>query len=360
MKKDFTKEFPILNKYTYLNTAASGLLSRSLRDWRGQLDESFMQEGSIFRETHKKHIESIRSTVARFLGVQKHETALVPNFSFGFNTLLEGLPKTQKVLLLENDYPSVNWPVAQRGFEVCYAKINEHLEQNVLDAIKAHRPTVFVFSIVQYINGIKMDLDFFKKIKDQNPEIVLIADATQYLGTENFNLGDSAIDIIGASTYKWVSAGYGNGLFIIKEEVQGKIFPNTIGFNSAEVFDSNPEDTLFIKHFEPGHHDTLNYGSLQKAIEMLEGIGLEYIAEKNKTLSQLAKHKFSEMGLLEDTVVKRQSHSTIFNLKANQDIFQKLREHGIICSLRGTGIRVSFHFYNTEEDLEKLISVLNS
>jgi selenocysteine lyase/cysteine desulfurase len=68
--------------------------------------------------------------------------------------------------------------------------------------------------------------------------------------------------------------------------------------------------------------------------------------------------KFAELDLFDAAILNRKHHSNIFNIKGNSEMFQKLKKNNIICSLRGDGIRVGFHFYNTEADLDKLISVL--
>ena len=354
--QEFSSRFPVLSNYTYLNTASCGLLSESLVAWRREEDNSLMHGGSIYRDTHKPHIENIRKTVANFFKAGEREVALIPNFSFGLNTLLEGIPKGQKVLLLERDYPSINWSVERRDFEVCYAKIDENLEQNIERAVAEHRPDIFAFSIVQYLNGIKIDFEFLRKLKAYNPNLMLIADGTQYFGTEPFSFSESPIDIVGCSAYKWLLAGYGNGFLMVKEAAQHGISPKTIGFNSADATFGKKENIPFMRYFEPGHQDTLTYGSLEKSIQYLNGLDFTVISEKIKGLSALAKEKFEEKGLLDNSTLNRENHSNIFNLQADEQIFQKLKENNIICTLRGSGIRVGFHFYNSEEDLDKLIS----
>ena len=356
---ELRKEYPVLDHYTYLNTASCGLISKSLVNWRQQHDLNLLNGGSVFRDLHKPHIESIRASVARFFRTSENEVALIPNFSFGFNTLLDGLAPNLKVLLLKTDYPSINWAVENRDFEVCYAEIDANLEENIEAAILEHQPDVFAFSLVQYISGIKINLEFIKRLKAYHQNLFLVADGTQFLGTSNFDFSESGLDALGASTYKWMLAGYGNGILMIKEEAQKKLFPKTIGFNSADAIFSGRDEIIFIKRFEPGHQDTLNYGSLQKSIEMLEKIGMDVIEEKVRFISSEAKKRFMELDLLDDAVVRREEHSTIFNIKSESGLFQKLKDNNIICSKRGKGIRVSFHYYNTVEDLDKLLSVIN-
>ncbi len=357
--EDFRKEFPVTENYTYLNTASSGLLSRSLVEWRHQHDLDLLEGGSLFRDLHKKHIREIRSTLARFFSTSEDTVALVPNFSFGMNSILGGITNKKKVLLLQGDYPSINWAVEFRDFELCYAEIDNKLEANIESVMAEHRPDIFAFSMVQYINGIRMDEDFLARLKAYHPDLLLIADGTQYLGTTRFNFAESPIDVMGASAYKWLNAGYGNGLFMIQPEAQQRIFPKTIGYNSADVAFGNKDEISFTGYLEPGHQDTLNYGSLAVAVRFMEKIGMETIEDYLSELSNEARTEFEKRGLLEESVVVREQHSTIFNIKGDRDVFEKLKANNIVCSQRGRGIRVSFHFYNDREDLEHLLRVLD-
>lgn len=356
--EDILKNFPALASCTYLNTAANGIVPKPVIDWRRQHDMDLMNEADSFRDNFQSVLSGVRNTVAEFFDTSANETALVPNFSFGMNTVLEGLPEGKKILLLKNDYPSVNWPAETRDFEVCYAEINTDLERNIEEAVEKHKPDVFIFSLVQWLNGIKIDLEFLKQLKGQYPNLLIIADGTQYLGTEKFSFAESGIDVLGASAYKWLCAGYGNGFMLVKEAAQERIFPKTIGFNSAERFESLATDTAFMKHFEPGHQDTLNYGSLEQAILFQKNQGVEMLYERIHSLSAKAKERFAEMGLLRDDTLHRKQHSSIFNLKGDMDLFQRLKDKKIVCSPRGGGIRVSFHYYNSEDDLEGLVEVL--
>ena len=356
--EDLRNLFPVTKTHTYLNTASSGLLSTELAQWRSTHDQDFVQNGSIFRDTHNVFLDGVRGQVSSFFGATRQEIALVPNFSFGLNTLLEGIPEGKKVLLLDRDYPSINWAFEHRDFEVCYAEVDENLEQNIEAAVARHRPDIFAFSIVQYLNGIKIDFNFLNQLKAYHPELLIIADGTQYLGTESFNFAASAIDVLGASSYKWLLSGYGNGVFLVKEAAQQNIHLRTIGFNSADATFGNKEHIPFMKRFEPGHQDTLNYGSLGQSLQFLDALGIERISEHLKTLCGKAKNAFSAKGILDAACIKRDTFSTIFSVTGDEALFQKLRNENIICSQRGRGLRLSFHIYNTEEDLERVLSVL--
>jgi len=356
--EEIRKHFPALLGCTYLNTAANGLVPKPVIDWRREHDMDLLLKAGSFRDPHKFHFERIRKVVAETFGSSIDELALIPNFSLGINMVLAGLPEGQRILLLKDDYPSVNWPVETRDYDICYAHIQENLEQNIHEAVVKHKPDIFIFSIVQWLNGVKIDFDFLKELKSYNPNLLLIADGTQYLGTEKFSFKDSPLDVLCASCYKWLTAGYGNGILMIKESARNRIFPKAIGFNSAQSFEDSATETLYMKHYEPGHLDTLNFGSLEKSILFTQSLGENLLHEKVSSLALIAKERFSEMGLLDIKIINRKIHSSIFNLKGDHTIFKKLKENGILTSERGGGIRVSFHYYNTMDDLEKLIEVL--
>ena len=87
---------------------------------------------------------------------------------------------------------------------------------------------------------------------------------------------------------------------------------------------------------------------------------LEIISEQIKKLALKAKGELENLGLLEESVVKRKVHSSIFNIQGNKDLFAKFMEHDVVCAQRGNGIRLSFHFYNTENEIDKIIGILKS
>ena len=355
------KHFPVLRQYVYANTAAAGLLNEKLLEWRQEHDLDYLIGGSTMKtEAMKNDIPEVRESVARFFGGKSEHTALVPNFSIGLNMLLEGLDKNQKILLVESDYPSVNWPFEYRGYPVSYAKLNANLEQNILEIVRSDDISVLALSLVQWVNGIKIDMDFLKSLKNEYPDLLIIADGTQFCGTTDFNFEDSAIDVLGTSAYKWLLSGYGNGFMMFKDVIKEKISIKTIGFNAANINLNGRDQVRFAKHFEPGHLDTLNFGSLKFSLEYLEKLGKTNIQKHLEKLSQKAKTEFAKLGLLSNEVVKRKTHSTIFNIKGDDAVFQKLTESNIIGSQRGDGIRLSFHFYNTENDIEQIINALET
>lgn len=358
--KQVQKDFPVTQTYTYVNTAASCLLSESMLDWRQEHDLDFLIGGSIFREKLVPFFNGVRKSVADFFTGKPENVALMPNFSWGLNALLEGLNSQEKVLVLDMEYPSITWPVESRGFQTFSIPITADLEQQVKEAVVKEGITVFVFSIVQFINGVKIDLSFLRKLKEEHPELLLIADGTQYFGTEPFNFSTSGIDVIGASAYKWMLGGYGCGFLMFQDECLQRFEVKTIGMASGNG-DMNATSLSLMRKLEPGHLDTLNFGSMKFGLEYLGALEQGAIKEYLTPLCTKAFNGFKEMGLLEEAVANRPDHiSTIFGLKLPERYLEILKQKDIIASYRAGLLRVSFHVYNTEKDVNKVLLALRN
>lgn len=354
------KEFPVLRKSTYLNTAVYGPLYDSLIEWRQEHDLDFLLHGSELWEHTLKTLADTRATIGSFFNCKEENVALVYNFSIGLNLLLEGLDTNKKVLLLENDYPSLNWPFESRNFKTKVLKITANVEAAIEDAVKSENIDVFAFSIVQWLDGYFIDLEFIKRLKKANPDVLIIADGTQFCGASAFDFKTSGIDVLGTSGYKWLLSGYGNGFMLLGDNAAEEFLVPTTGFNAANGNYKNKDTLKLAKKLEPGHLSSLNFGSLKFSLDYLNGIGMDKITDYNEVLSKKVKKALAELGVLDKHILERKRHSTIFNIKADEKMFNKLIDNDILCSKRGKGIRISFNFYNNEDDLASLVRILKT
>lgn len=351
------KGFPVLQQYSYFNTAACGLLPEKVWEFRQDHDMDFFLKASVLKDKMGEMLTGVRESIGALYHCAPNRVALIPNFSYGFNSILGGIDSGSKILLLKDDYPSINWPVESRDFQVSYANLDKDLENNILEAIKEEKPDVFAFSIVQYINGVQLSSDFIKDLKEQFPDLLLIGDGTQYFGTEAFDFENSGLDIAISSCYKWMNAGYGNGFMLFSDRVEGRLNPKHLGFGSLQGKYKEHEGN-FLGKFEPGHYDTLNFGSLKTAIEIIQKIGWDPIEDQISKLKHIARERFTSAGLLEEWVAERENYSSLFNIKGDEQLFNKLKSEDIITAMRGNGIRISLHYFNSEKELNKLFAVL--
>ena len=356
----FRKEFPVLRKGIYANTAVYGLLYESLLDWRQEHDLDFLLYGSDMRSKTLNVLSSTRNAVGAFFNCKRDNVALVTNFSTGLNILLEGMDKKMKVLLLKDDYPSLNWAFEHRGFAIAYCTMTTDVEERIVAKIGEEHIDVFALSLVQWLDGFFISPQFLKKLKELYPDLMIIADGTQFCGSMEFDFQGSGIDVLGTSAYKWLLAGYGNGFMLFSDSVKNETSIKTIGFNSANGEMDKKDKVRFAKRFEPGHLSSLNFGSLNYSLEYFNKIGMKNIALHNRRLAEKAKEAFTALGLLDQKITERQLHSTIFNIKASEETYQHLLSKDVFCAQRGEGVRLSFHFYNTEEEINTIVKILKT
>jgi selenocysteine lyase/cysteine desulfurase len=280
------KEFPIISSYTYLNTPFTGVVSSSVSSQIKELEEDYRLRGSLFtNEFEESIVEETKHLISEFYKAKEDAIGLLNNFSTGLNLILNGLPEQSKVILLAQDYPSVNLPVKSRNFEVHEVDINLDLYKNLELKFRDVNPDYFLFSITQFISGLQLDLNALTKLKKEFPQVSFIADATQFCGTEPFDFENSPFDVFGTSGYKWLNAGLGNAFFLLKPEFIDRHHFTSIGSNSlAAKPDGKPRPIGFL---EPGHHDLIAVARLKYALEFhYKTLGIDFIETKIKALSK--------------------------------------------------------------------------
>src|SRR5690606_524616 len=169
--------------------------------------------------------------------------------------------------------------------------------------------------------------------------------------------GHSGMDILISSAYKWMLAGFGNGFAFFNENAFPYLYADGKYIKPSEPF-LQGKSRLSL-YFEPGHLDTLAFGSLRQSLMFFHEIGVDVIEDRIRTIADMAKEAFAERGLLQKEVINRKEHSSIFNLTGDDALFHKLLAEKIICVQWGKGIRVGFHFFNTQDDLNKILAVID-
>ncbi|MBE8719745.1 aminotransferase V [Sphingobacterium sp. Ka21] len=358
MQMDYNEHFDVPENIIYLNTPGNGLMPKSHHIWRQHRDAAFFAPSGMLREQQGEFITEVKKDIAELFHCSTDRTFCVPNFSFGFNTLIEGFSADTSFALISEDYPSLNYPIISRGFPHFYIEANENLEENIFNAVTENKPNVLLLSIVQYITGLKVNLDFIKKLKVAFPDLIIIGDATQFLGTEPFDFDNSGFDAVGTSGYKWMMAGFGNGFLMISKDLASKIYEDAQSR-------PRPQEGMWAKksildtYFEPGHQDTLSHGTLQQSIRFLKGIGLENIQQHIHRLSMLAYDELTSRDLILPFIKTKEIKSSLINIQIPQDFYPALLADGLKCFPRGTGIRIGIHLYNNEIDIEKLIQLID-
>lgn len=354
--KDLRAAAPVLEKYTYLNTASSGVLTRLQAEWRREQDEQFMSGASVYREHVFEQLGEVVTSLTRAFGGHPQRTALVPNYSLGMNMIAEALPPSCKVLTDSYEYPSVVLPLTSRGHTVEHTPLNGSKLESIIDYLEKHDVDVLAVSIVQWMDGRYFPISYFRAIRARFPDLLILTDGTQYMGTAPFDFDGSDIDILISSAYKWLMGGYGCGFMMLSEMALERLHIPTMG-NATQMQRLLTQGSFDAQQFEPGHLDYLNFGTMQMGVDMLNSVGFAVVRKQIQALALHLKTYLVNMGFISHHILAGSYHTGIVHMPGSQSLVDQLAEHGILVSMR-EGIRVSFHGYNTESDINRLLQVL--
>ena len=343
MNNNIRSLFPVLKSCTYLNTAYVGLLSTELFDFRKKLENDYLVKGDVFKIDSHERISDFRDTISKFINSSKENTFFTSNFSTGYRYILDLLPKKSKILALENDYNSLLEGLKEREFTIDHIPITSDFELQIENKLYKNHYDVLVISVVQFLSGIKVDFNLLRKIKSAFPNLIIIGDSTQFIGSDLFDFNNSPFDVIIGSGYKWMLAGFGNAYLAVSERF----------FN----YTKSSSKILYDKVYT-GHINFLGSASLDFAIKFLQKNNFESLIQQKNDLGAFLGDELKRMKLLDPEVERRKDHSSIYTIVGDRTLHDELQRRGVRCSLRGKGVRVSVHFYNEEYEVDNLIKIL--
>jgi selenocysteine lyase/cysteine desulfurase len=222
-----------------------------------------------------------------------------------------------------------------------------------------------VISHVEYANGFRHNLKVLSEIAHEHGAY-LIVDAIQSVGTMPVDAKRDDVDFLTLSCYKWLLSPPGVGYLYVKDELIEKFEPPFVGWASVnqEIFETADMWDIYemplaktASRFEAGTPSYPSLTAADTAMKMLLDFGVENI---HKRIVQLTDHLIENVKRLRlkvQTPLEKHHRSGIVNFKIREPVkvVEKLKKKGIIVSARDNGIRVSPHFYNTEEEIDKLV-----
>ena len=229
-----------------------------------------------------------------------------------------------------------------------------------------------VISHVQYSTGFKQDLEELGKLTKQKG-LYFVVNPTQSLGALYFNVKDFGIDFMASNGHKWILSSFGIGAIYIKRKYLRDVekfrppFFSQFGQKRRENFDKNMKMNMSntATRFELGTPHFQNIIALNAAIRYISKIGIRHIEKRILNLTDYLINNLQNMNLqILSPIEEKKYRSGIILFKPRKkksaDIVMELeKKNRIIVSARGKGIRVSTHFYNNEEDVDRLIAGLN-
>jgi selenocysteine lyase/cysteine desulfurase len=329
----------------YLNTASYGLpptpawdeLQAVLADWRG---------GRTSWEGWGDSTEAARASFARLVGVPAEWIAIGANTSSMVGLVAAALPDGARVVSTEPEFTSLLWPflAQERGIEV------ECVPVALLADSVDDRTDVVAVSLVQSSTGEIADLDAVTAAAAQH-DARLVVDATQACGW--LPVDASGIDVLACSAYKWLCSPRGTAFMSVRPELHDRLTPIAAGWyagedphasyygaplrlaNDARRFDVSPAWFPWI--------------ATAPTLELLLDIGIEAIHEHNL---RLANRFRAGLNL-------PPGDSAIVSAEL-PEAEERLRGTRVMAAARAGLLRTSWHVYNTDEDVDELLALLNS
>lgn len=352
-----------MQQYTYLNTAGCGLLSQSSQQVLQEGIQQYANHGSLAREVWFEELSFLRQRAAELIGASETEVALITNFTNGVYQVAHLLREhAEKVLLIDDDYPSLTLPWHLLGYEVHSTPVHSNgsiSPETIEDSIRQHQIKILAVSHVQYSSGFQLSLAELGEICRRN-DTLLVVDATQSLGMIPISLRDTPVDVLIASGYKWLNSGLGNGLLYLREDLYAQLRPNLLGFGavgSNYTPESLQELPFTPQTLEAGHYNFFSLLVLRQAIEDSLQIGIANINHRVMQLrQQLTEGLPGNISLVSDYPSTQASGIVV--VKAPADAEQQLRAQNIITATRPKGLRISPHFFNDEGDIQQVCQAL--
>lgn len=368
-------DFAVNEKWVYLNHASIGPLPRCTVEMATVTARWQAEDGGLSDERVVPLVEDTRKEVAHLLNCTLDEIAFLKNTPEGLATVAAGLDwragdncVTTGLEFPSNVYPWLN--LADKGVEVRFARpVAGRLPlTSFLDVID-NRTRVVAVSHAQFSNGFRVDLAALSQVCRAR-DVYLVVDAMQSLGALPVDVRELGIDFLSAAAHKWLLGPRGVGIFFCRRSLLDRLRLTDIGQGSVVPHKRSFRSYRFMlkssaRRFETG---MLNYPGiigLGSSLKYLREVGFEVITARIKTLTDRLASGLVSAGcrLMVDRRVGEWSGVVSFvppDPERLGTLMRRLTERSIVVSLREGMIRVSPHFYNTEDEIDLLLDCVHT
>lgn len=365
-------DFPVTSELIYLDTAYDGPYPLPVLEAAKDFIEKRSRGTAGRVRDWLEVMDGVRRTIAKLVGAGPDEIAITTNTTEGTNIVATslGLEPGDNVVWDDLSYPSnaVVWLNQERtrGIENRVVK-NKGGVVTVADFARLvdDRTKVISISSVSHRNGYVYDVEGLADLAHTYGSYLHV-DAIQAVGAIQVDVKGTGIDFLTCGTYKWLLGPMGLAFFYVREEllpevepvfggeVQVKTWADNSGLYPGELYES-------AKKFERA---TLHYQGvyeLRAALDYINGIGMDRIEEQVLRLSSKLWKGLGDLGL--GLVTPPETRSGVVTCVVNdaEKTSRLLKDNRIVASLKpGKELRISPHFFNTEEEIDQLLCVLKS
>lgn len=362
-------EFPILARKTYLNSCSLGALSNRAEQRIRQFHEDWHNFGaSAWYETWMGRLSQLRGRVAHMVQARDTEIALTHSTSTALSSIASAIDysKRNKIVVAELDFPTLAYQwLVREGVEVVHVKSDDGATvdpQRFAEAID-ERTAVVATGHVFYATGAIQDIRSISAMAHAAGALSVI-DGYQALGQIPVDVKALGVDIYMGGPLKWLLGGPGLCYLYVRDELIERLRPTMTGWFAHRdqfAFDSkNFEFRDDARRFELGTPALHMVHSALGGQEIIDEVGVPSIRQRNAHLTELLLDLCREAGFRVRSAGNPAQRSAIAMIGQADPAgaVDHLAARGIIVDARPGHVRVSPHFYNTEEELETVVREL--
>ena len=367
--KEYRKQFPLTGRMIYLDAATSVPLPAFVVEAVTSFYRDLSEKGEEDRQVLEERTGVVCHLFADLINAASEEVTMIRNTTEGLNIAANGLPLQpgDNVIIsdlehLNNVYPWLNLH-ERKGIEVRILKSREgRLSLDDLSLLVDDRTRVLSISFVT-LAGLKINLEpFGQYCRERN--IYFIVDGIQGVGRTILDVKQSLIDIMACGGHKGLMSGRGIGCLFVDNRILKDIKVTYAG--PPIEFRHDPVDLVFkqsagAKKFNAGSANYSGICALHASLHFLNKVGIKAIEDFDLALGKLlveGLQKIEGVKILSPRTPEESCGVVSFSTPDNTKVVKGLERHKIKVSLRGSGIRISPHFYNTREEIIRTVDVV--
>jgi selenocysteine lyase/cysteine desulfurase len=365
-------EFPLTDELIYLNHAAVAPWPKRTRDAVMAFAVQNSQFGSHYYLDWLKKEAELRQQFKTLLNAPSmDDIALVKNTSEALSFVAYGLnwQTGDNIVSSDQEFPSNRLPwqsLADQCVEFRQADLNstDSPEDALFALVDAHTRLLTISSI-QFASGLRLDLHRIGEFCKQH-DILFCIDAIQSLGAVQFDAQAYHADFVMADGHKWVFGPEGLGVFYSSTSAREKLKLTQFGWHmlkDTNNYENKPwEIHPGAQRFECGSPNMLGIHALSASLSLLLEVGMDNIEKQVIERSDFLKTIITDqpqLELLSNRISPFKSGIVVFKHRtiANEVLYKSLQQNGVVCALRGGGIRFSPHFYNSFDEIDRAVQI---
>lgn len=367
----FRARFPILRHRVYVNSCSQGALSLDVEAALAAFTESWHARGSPW-DRWVEEVERLRSAFAAAVGADDDEIAVMPNASTAIAAVATALAfdtSRRAVVLGAFEFPTMAhvW-MAQERRGARIARVEAVGETLPIEKYAAHvddTTLVVPATHVCFRNGYRLDIPRLAALCHERGAYCMLDDY-QRTGTAPMDVHALGVDFMVTGALKYLLGPAGVAFLYVRRPLIERLEPLVTGwFGRVDPFAFGLDRldwSASARRFETGSPAVPNVYAAAAGIELVRTVGPATVeAQIGRVVERFisgARTRGFELSTPEAPAAR--GSLVVVRSSDAASLVQRLERRGVIASARGTGLRVSFHAYNTDEDVDAVLEALDA